>query len=77
MSIATWKLPKGIAADKASNIIQRMQHYRFLMQHYLNDGTRIIPTIPTVRHILDSHDQFNLPVAVSVNSYIVYTEDIS
>ena len=75
MTIATWKLPEGISADTDRNIVERMQHYRFLTKHYLNDGTRVIPTIPTIQHIFDSYDQFNLPVAISVNSYTVYVEE--
>ena len=75
MKVATWKLPEGISANTENNIVNRIQHYRFLMKHYLNDGTRVIPTIPTIQHIFDTHDQFNLPVAIDVNSYTVYTRE--
>ena len=77
MNVATWKLPEGFSADDSKNTIERMQHYRFLIHHYLIDGTRIIPDTPTVQHILDAFDQFNLPVAISSNSYTLYVENIS
>jgi len=77
MNIATWKLPEGISADRKKMVAQRMQHYRFVLKHYLNDGTRVIPTIPTIQHIFDAFDQFNLPVAIDVNSYTVYVENLS
>lgn len=77
MNITTWKLPEGISSDREKNVVQRMQHYRFVLKHYLNDGTRVIPTIPTIQHIFDAFDQFNLPVAIDVNSYTVYVENLS
>jgi hypothetical protein len=77
MNVATWKLPEGISADSSKNIIERMQHYRFLINHYLIDGTRIIPDIPTIQHILDAYDQFNLPVVIASNSYTLYVDNIS
>ena len=75
MNIATWKLPEDISADTEQHFSTRVHHYRFVLKHYLNDGTRVIPTVPTVQHVFDAHDQFNLPVAVSENSYTVYVED--
>ncbi len=77
MNIITWKLPEGISADTSRLNVERMQHYRFLIKHHLLDGTRIIPTIPTIQHIFEAHDQFNLPVAISANSYTLYVENIS
>lgn len=77
MNIATWKLPEGISADRDKMVVQRIQHYRFALKHYLNDGTRVIPTIPTIQHIFDAYDHFNLPVAIDVNSYTVYVENLS
>jgi len=77
MNIATWKLPEGVSADSSKNTVERIQHYRFILEHYLNNGTRIIPDIPTIQHIFDSFDQFNLPVAISSNSYTIYVEKIS
>ena len=77
MNVATWKLPEGISADSSKLIVERIHHYRFLTKHYLNDGTRVIPTIPTIHHILDAFDQFNLPVAISSHSYTLYTDDLS
>ena len=75
MNIATWKLPEGTSADANKKLMQRIQHYRFVLKHYLNDGTRVIPTVPTIQHIFDSYDQFNLPVAISVNSYTIYVKE--
>ena len=66
---------EGISADIDRNVVERLHHYRFLIKHYLKDGTRILPTIPTIQHVLDAYDQFNLPVAISVNSYTVYVEE--
>ena len=77
MTIATWKLPEDVSADINRPAVERLHHYRFLLKHYLNDGTRVIPTIPTIQHILDAYDQFNMPVAISVNSYTEYVEDLS
>ena len=75
MPLATWQLPKDIAASKSTNMRERMKHYRFVMQHFLNDGTRIIPTIPTMKHIFDAYDQFELKVAICANSYTLYVKD--
>ena len=72
MEIATRKLPEDFSADAEQLFSIRTHHYRFVLEHYLNDGTRVIPTVPTVQHIFDAYDQFNLPVAISENSYTVY-----
>ena len=77
MTIATWKLPEDVSADINRPAVERLHHYRFLLKHYLKDGTRVIPTIPTIQHILDAYDQFNMPVAISVNSYTEYVENLS
>ena len=69
---ATWSLPESVAAEKTESIITRMKHYRFVQQHTLGDGTRIIPTLETMKHIFDSYDMFALPVAISEGSYTVF-----
>ena len=72
--IATWSLPKGLSADTSQLVTNRMQHYRFLTKHFLIDGTRIIPTIPTIRNIFDAYEQFNMQIAISANSFTYYNE---
>ena len=69
--ILTWPAPTGFSADKANNIIQRMHHYRFNSKHYLKDGTRVMPTIPTLKLIMKAWDSFGLEVAIDADSYIV------
>ena len=75
MDIATWSLPEDMAANKSNLLVERMRHYRFQQKHTLGDGTRVIPTIETMRHIFDSYDMFELPVAISEASYIEYTDN--
>ena len=74
MDIATWSLPEGIAADKSQLVVERMQYYRFKQIHTLRDGTRVVPTIETIRHIFDSFDMFQLPVAISEGSYTIFIQ---
>ena len=71
MNIAIWKLPEGFSADKDNMLIPRVANYRFNIDHYLNDGTKVIPNVSTVMSIIQSFDQLNLPVAVTVDSYSV------
>lgn len=78
--IATWRIPQGFSAIKGNNIIERAKHYRFSLQHYLLDGTRVIPKIGTVFSVIQAFDTFggalpnDVPVAVSEDSYDVPTE---
>ena len=72
-TISTWSLPKGIAADSSKNRIERMKHYRFYQDHRLADGTKIIPNIQTIIHVLQAYDEFGLQVAVSSGSYATHT----
>ncbi|MAE83204.1 MAG: hypothetical protein CMB80_10735 [Flammeovirgaceae bacterium] len=74
MKIATWQLPAGLSADKNANMIKRMAHYRFKLVHKLNDGTRVIPTIETMRYIFQAYDDLNVEVAVDSNSYTLYVD---
>lgn len=73
--IATWQLPSGYSANRLNNKISRMNSYRFHLKHYLNDGTKVIPRVTTISHILDAYDMFGLEVAVSSDSYDVCEED--
>lgn len=75
MDIAMWNLPEGIAANKSNMLTERMQHYRFKQTHTLGDGTRVVPTLETLRHIFDAFDMFQLPVAISEGTYTVYVND--
>lgn len=70
-----WQLPTGLSADKNVNNIERMKHYRFIQQHFLKDGTRVVPTIETMRHVFDAYNMFELPIVVSANSYTLYVKD--
>ena len=74
MSLLTWQYPKDIASSKETNMSERINYYRFNMKHFLKDGTRVIPTIPTVKAILDCYDQFELKLAIDINSYTVYVD---
>jgi hypothetical protein len=74
MNFATWKLPEDISASKQESIDDRIKHYRFKINHCLNDGTRVIPTIPTAKAILDCYNQFELKLAIDLNSYTVYVD---
>ena len=73
--IATWQLPSGYSANSKNNKISRMAAYRFKLKHYLNDGTKVVPRVMTVSHILDAYDVFDLKVAVSSDSYDICEED--
>lgn len=76
MSFVTWKLPEGCSADSSLLYVERMKHYRFSVINYLKNGQRVVPTIQTCRHIIDSYDKFGLEVAISNDSYqIVNDED--
>jgi hypothetical protein len=74
MNIATWHMPTGLSADKHANMIKRMAHYRFKLVHKLNDGTRVIPTIETMRHVFQAYDDLNIELAVDINSYTLYVD---
>lgn len=76
-TIATWSLPEGVAADSSINRIDRMKHYRFYQDHRLSDGTKIIPKLPTIVHILQAYDDFGLQVAVNNDSYVTHTEQFN
>jgi len=72
---ATWSIPQGLSASKKDNIIERAQHYRFIIPHYLKDGTRVIPNVATVLSVIQAFDMFgDIPLAVSKDSYDVPTE---
>jgi hypothetical protein len=75
--LATWQTPQGLAAQKDANIVSRISHYRFELTHVLKDGSRVIPNVTTIQHVLSAFDQFgpDFPVAVSVGSYEVYEEE--
>ena len=75
MSLETWKIPENISASNEENIKDRIKYYRFNMKHFLKDGTRVIPTIQTVHHILDSYDYFGIELAVDKNSYVLYVNN--
>ena len=72
--IAMWKLPECVAADSTKLIDHRIQHYRFLMKHFLIDGTRIIPTIPTVKNIFEAYENFNIQLAISTCSFTYFND---
>tara|TARA_Y100000816_G_scaffold275094_1_gene242983 strand:- start:380 stop:628 length:249 start_codon:yes stop_codon:yes gene_type:complete len=74
MDIATWSLPIGYSANSKQNIINRASQYRFGQDHYLKDGTKIIPKISTVMHVLEAYDKFGLELAISEGSYEVEEE---
>jgi hypothetical protein len=74
MNIATWSLPIGYSANSKQNIVNRASQYRFSQDHYLKDGTKIIPKISTVMHVLNAYDQFGLSLAVSEGSYEIEEE---
>ena len=77
MSFVTWNLPTGRSADSSLLYVERMKHYRFSVFNYLKNGQRVIPTIQTCRHIIESYDKFGLEVAISNGSYqIINDEDI-
>ena len=77
MSFVTWKLPTGRSADSSLLCVERMKHYRYSVFNYLKNGQRVVPTIQTCRHIIDSYDKFGLEVAISNGSYqIINDEDI-
>ena len=73
--IAMWSLPQDTAANKNNNLIERMQYYRFKQIHTLGDGTRVVPTLETLRHVFDAFDMFGLPVAISEGTYTVFIND--
>lgn len=73
--IATWQLPSGYSANRVNDKISRISAYRFQLKHYLNNGTRVIPKVTTISHVLDAFDMFGLEVAISSDSYDLYEED--
>ena len=77
MKFATWRIPEDISAIKEYDMKERIKFYRFKLKHFLLDGTRVIPTVPTVKCVLDSYDMFELELALSKNSYTLYVEENS
>ena len=75
--IATWQLPTKFCSNKDNFKVSRIHEYRFGFEHYLNDGTRVIPKVMTVSHILDAYDIFGLEVAISSDSYDVYEDSLA
>ena len=75
--IATWQLPTKFCSNKDNFKASRIHEYRFSFAHYLNDGTRVIPKVMTVSHILDAYDIFGLEVAISSDSYDVYEDSLA
>ena len=73
--IATWQLPSGYSANNKNNKISRIEAYRFRLKHYLNDGTRVVPKVTTVSHVLDGYDFFGVEVVVTSDSYDIYEEN--
>jgi len=75
MSLATWKIPENISASNEVDIEKRIKYYRFNMKHFLQDNTRIIPTIQTAHHVLDAYDYFGIELAIDKNSYVLYVNN--
>jgi hypothetical protein len=72
---ATWSIPQGLSASKKDDVINRARHYRFIIPHYLKDGTRIIPNIDTVFSVIEAFDAFgDIPLVVSEGSYYAPNE---
>ena len=71
-----WSIPQGLSASKKDLMIERAKHYRFVIPHYLGDGTRIIPNIDTVYSVLQAFDQFgpDMPLVLNEGSYHVAAE---
>lgn len=69
MDIATWQLPAGISANKDANIVHRISHYRFELEHVLKDGTRVVPNVTTIRYILQAFDMLEMQVAIEEGSF--------
>ena len=74
MNIATWSLPVGYSSNAKHLVVNRISQYRFAQDHYLKDGTKIIPKLTTVMHILEAYDKFGLELAISEGSYDVEEE---
>ena len=71
MSLATWKIPENISASNEVDIEKRIKYYRFNMKHFLQDNTRIIPTIQTAHHVLDAYDYFGIEFIKCVNKNLI------
>lgn len=69
MNISTWRLPEGCSANKSESMLKRIEHYRFKLNHYLPDGTQVIPKVVTLKHVLNAYDEHGLRIAISANSY--------
>lgn len=71
-----WRIPQGVSASKNESTILRAKHYRFELEHFLKDGTRIVPNLGTVFSVLQAYDTFgkDVPLVISKGSYAVPTE---
>ena len=74
MDIATWSLPIGYSSNNKHLIANRISQYRFGQDHFLKDGTKIIPRVTTVMHILEAYDKFGLELAVCEGSFEIEEE---
>ena len=74
MNIATWSLPIGYSSNAKRPLVNRISQYRFGQDHYLHDGTKIIPRVTTVMHILEAYDKFGLELAISEDSFEIEEE---
>ena len=63
-----WRMPQGVSASKNESTILRAKHYRFELEHFLKDGTRIVPNLGTVFSVLQAYDTFgkDAPLVIAI-----------
>jgi len=69
--ILTWPLPTGIATSNNVSHSARVNHYLATTKTKLANGVSVIPNSETLDLILQAWDDFNSPVVISSDSYIV------
>lgn len=69
--ILTWPTPTGIAASNDVAHPARINHYLTTTKTRLANGVSVIPNSETLELIFQAWDNFNAPVVISSDSYIV------
>ena len=70
-NILMWPLPTGIAASNDVAHASRVNHYLTTTKTQLANGVSVVPNSETLDLILQAWDNFNSPLVISEDSYIV------
>ena len=69
--IIMWPTPTGISASSDVTHATRVNHYLTTSKAQLANGVNVVPNSETLELIFQAWDNFNAPVVISSDSYIV------